>query len=110
VVDEDVEPAEVFDGFINQRTRRLALREIARERECLPVELCDARTSRIRRARVAVTSDVRARFGERDGDCLPQTGRSAGDERDLVDQSELVEDQAVTSCSTRAGAKRGMRR
>src|SRR5207248_11479477 len=69
--------------------------EIARERERLSVELCDARASRIGRARVAVTGDVRACFGERDGDGLTQTGRSAGDERNLVVQSELVEDHAL---------------
>ena len=92
VVDENVDGAEVLDGFFNEARADVGMAHVAGKRDtfvrrCLATLCCVASGA----CAGAVNGDVGARLGKRDGDGGAEAARGAGDQREFAVEVELFE-------------------
>ena len=96
VVDQDVEPVELGDGFVDDAADRLDRRQVGGDDLRLPPQIANARHGVFGR-RAADTGDVRTGRGQGDGDRLTNTGVGAGDDRHLAGEIEGIRHRAYAS-------------
>jgi hypothetical protein len=97
VVDQDVDGAEVLDGFFNQARADLSVAHVADESDCVMADFRDALLRGCRRSRRAMNGDFCASFSQRDRDGRSEPAGGAGHQRDLVLEGELFEYQGNLS-------------